>query len=59
MPALDLALGLRMIGAPTNMRHILLVGAIFCQFAGDVAGPVVAEQPAVYGQTRGPYPQPG
>ena len=44
MPALDLALGLRMIGRATNMRHILLVEP-FCQFAGDVAGPVVAEQP--------------
>jgi hypothetical protein len=43
MPALDLALGLRMIGRATNMRHILLVEP-FCQFAGDVAGPVVAEQ---------------
>src|SRR6476661_1590666 len=39
MPALDLALGLRMIGRATNMRHILLVEP-FCQFAGDVAGPL-------------------
>jgi hypothetical protein len=43
MPALDLALGLRMIGRTTNMRHILLVEP-FRQLAGDVAGPIVAEQ---------------
>ena len=35
MPALDLALGLRMIGRATNMRHALFFEP-FRQFAGDV-----------------------
>ena len=43
MPALDLALGLRMIGRATNMRDIPLVEP-FRKFAGYVAGPVVTEQ---------------
>ena len=44
VPALDLALGLRMVGRPADMGHALLV-APFGKFAGDVTRAVVAEQP--------------
>ena len=51
VPALDLALGLRMARSATHMAH--LVGLdIFGQFAGDVARSVVAEQPRLV-QHRG------
>jgi len=53
MPALDLALGLRMIGA----RHEPIASyparrAILPVPAGDVAGPVVAEQAAFMDNPR-------
>ena len=44
VPALDLALGLRVVGRPADMGHALLVEP-FGKVAGYVAGPIVAEQP--------------
>ena len=40
MPALDLALGLRMVRCPSCVRHSL-VFQVFGQFTGDIAGSVV------------------
>ena len=42
--ALDLSLGLRMVGCPADMGHALHVEP-FGKFAGDVTRAVVAEQP--------------
>ena len=44
VPALDLALGLGMIGRPTDMAHVLLVQP-FGQFPRDVTGTIVGQQP--------------
>ena len=44
MPAFDLALRLRMERGATHMAHTLGFD-IVCQFAGDVARPIVTEQP--------------
>lgn len=46
MPALDLALGLRVIGCTTNVAHALILEP-FSQIAGDVGGAVIAEQPGL------------
>ena len=43
MPALNLALGLRMVWRASNMIHFLIFQPIG-QLAGDVTGSVVAEQ---------------
>ena len=43
MPALDLALGLRMIWRASDVIHFLIFQP-FGKFTRDVAGPVVAEQ---------------
>src|SRR6478735_2552700 len=47
MPALDLALGLGMHGSAPNMAHALGLD-IVGQFAGDIAGAVVAKQPGLW-----------
>ena len=53
MPALNLALGLRMVGRSANMVHADIFEPL-CQIAGDVAGPIVAQQPRfVYDARRG------
>ena len=44
MPALDLALGLRVVWRALDMIHFLLLQPI-CEIAGDVRRAVVAEQP--------------
>ena len=44
MPALDLALGLRMIGCAADMFHAPIIEPVG-QIAGDVARPVVGQQP--------------
>jgi hypothetical protein len=51
VPALDLALGLRMHRGAAHMAHLPGLD-IFRQFARDVAGAVVAEQPRLV-QHRG------
>ena len=43
MPAIDLALGLRVIRGTTDMVHLLILEPI-CQFASYVTGPFVAER---------------
>ena len=40
VPALDLALSLRMIGCSAHMAHVLTAEPM-CQFSGDIAGPIV------------------
>ena len=44
MPALDLALGLRMIGRTAHVRHASIFEP-FCKISGDVARSVVATSP--------------
>ena len=51
VPALDLALGLGMERGAAHMAHALRFD-IFGQFAGDVAGTIVAEQPGFVVDTR-------
>ncbi len=43
MPALDLALCLRMVGRAANVSHVLCSQPI-CQLSRDVAGTIIAEQ---------------
>ena len=43
MPHLDLALGLGMIGRPSNMGHVLGIKLIR-EVAGDVARPIIRQQ---------------
>jgi hypothetical protein len=51
VPALDLALGLRMTRGAAHMAHLPGLD-VFRQFAGDVAGAIIAEQPG-FVQHRG------
>ena len=51
VPALDLALGLGVERSTAHMTHFLGLD-VFSQFAGDVAGAVIAEQPGLV-QHRG------
>lgn len=51
MPALDLALGLRVIGGTANVLHILVLEPIG-EVASDIARPVVAEQPGLVHDRR-------
>ena len=44
MPALDLALGHRMVRCATDMRHVLAIEP-FRQICRDVAGAVIGEKP--------------
>ena len=54
MPALDLALGLRMEGGASAMADALILEP-FCQVAGDVTRSVVAQQPGSQpGRDRSP-----
>ncbi len=43
MPALDLALGLRMMGRAAHVLHAVVVEP-FCEICGDVTRPIVAQQ---------------
>ena len=43
MPALDLALGLRVIGCAADVVHFLILQP-FSQIAGDIGRTVIAEQ---------------
>jgi hypothetical protein len=43
MPALDLALCLRVIGRATHVVHVLRIQP-FCQLSRDVTGTIIAEQ---------------
>ena len=51
MPSLDLALGLGMIGRATNVLHALIMKP-FGQVAGDIARPVVGQQPRLVNDCR-------
>jgi hypothetical protein len=44
VPSLDLALGLRMTGRAVNVIDVAILES-FSQFAGDVAWPIVGQQP--------------
>ena len=46
VPALDLALGLGMHRSAAHVAHLPVLD-VFSQFAGDVAGTIVAEQPGL------------
>ncbi len=51
MPALDLTLGLRVVGSPSNMVHSVIVGPVR-QVAGDIRLTVIAEQPGLVKDRR-------
>ena len=46
MPALDLTLGLRVVGSPSNMVHSVIVEPVR-QVAGDIRRTVIAKQPGL------------
>lgn len=56
LPALDLALCLRMPGSTADMVHALVGGPIG-QLAGDAAAAIVAEQPGPAGDRGLPQPE--
>ena len=51
VPSLDLALGLRMVGGAASMLHISIVEP-FGQVAGEIARPVVGQQPRFVNDRR-------
>ncbi len=51
MPALDLALGLGMVGGATDMLHAPVIQP-FSQVAGDIAGSIIRQQPRLVSDRR-------
>jgi hypothetical protein len=51
VPTLDLALGLGVVRSATDMLHALIIEP-FGEIAGDVARPVVGEQPRLMEDRR-------